>query len=70
MARNAILDELHAVRRQILANYNGDTAAYLRDAQARLESSGRLIARRKQRTLRCAEVAKSGGNESSPSDDR
>ena len=44
MTRNAILDELHAARRKILADYNGDTAAYLRDAQARLEASGRPIA--------------------------
>jgi hypothetical protein len=54
MTRNAILDELHAARRRILAEYQGDTAAYLRDAQARLESSGRPIARRKQRAIRCA----------------
>lgn len=57
MARNAILDELHAARRQILADYNGDTAAYLRDAQARLEASGRPIAQRKQRTIRCSGAA-------------
>ena len=60
MTRNAILDELHAARRKILADYNGDTAAYLRDAQARLEASGRPIAHRKQRTIRCSGAAKSG----------
>ena len=74
MTRNAILDELHAVRRKILADYNGDTAAYLRDAKARLESSGRPIARLKQRTIRCTEAAKSGESEvdsqSSPLGDR
>ena len=59
MTRNAILDELHAARRQILADYNGDTAAYLRDAQARLEASGRPIAHREQRTIRCTGAAKS-----------
>ncbi len=59
MARNAILDELHATRRQILAKYNGDTAAYLRDAQTRLEASGRPIAYREQRTIRCSGAAKS-----------
>jgi hypothetical protein len=52
MTRNAILDELHAARRQILADYEGDTAAYLRDAQTRLEASGRPIAHRPQRTLK------------------
>ena len=59
MTRNAILDELHAARRQILADYNGDTTAYLRDAQARLEASGRPIAHRQQRTIRCTGTAKS-----------
>jgi len=74
MSRNAILDELHAARRQLLADYNGDTAAYLRDAQARLEASGRPIAQRKQRTIRCTGAAKSGAlaveNQSSPPGDR
>jgi hypothetical protein len=70
MTRNAILEELHAARRQLLADYNGDTAAYLRDAQARLEASGRPIAQRKQRSIRRALAGKSGEvavqNQSSP----
>jgi len=74
MPRNAILDELHAARRKILADYNGDIAAYLRDAQARLEASGRPIAQRKQRTIRCTAAAKPGEvaveNQSSPPGDR
>jgi len=74
MSHNAILDELHAVRQQILDDYNGDTAAYLRDAKARLKSSGRPIAQIKQRTIRCTEAAKSGekevDNQSSPLGDR
>jgi hypothetical protein len=74
MTRNAILDDLHAARRKILADYNGDTAAYLRDAQARLEASGRPVVDRKQRTIRCTGAAKSGElaieNQSSPSRDR
>jgi hypothetical protein len=74
MTRNAILDELHAARRKILADYRGDTAAYLRDAQARLEASGRPICHRKQRTIRCTGAAKSGeskmDNQSSPPRDR
>ena len=61
MTRNPILAELHAARRKILADYDGDTSAYLRDAQARLEASGRPIAHRKQRTIRCTGAAKSGG---------
>jgi hypothetical protein len=74
MTRNAILDELHAARRQLLADYNGDTAAYLRDAQARLEASGRPIAHRKQRSIRRSPAGKSGElaleNQSSPRGDR
>ncbi len=73
MARNAILDELHEARRKILADYDGDTAAYLRDAQARLEASGRPIAQRQQRTIRRTPAANSGGstkeNQSSPTGD-
>ena len=57
MTRNAILDELHEARRKILADYNGDTAVYLRDAQSRLEASGRPIWQGKQRTKHCTEVA-------------
>ena len=59
MTRNAILDELHAARRKLLADCDGDTAAYLRDAQSRLEASGRQIAHRKQKTIRRTDVAKS-----------
>jgi hypothetical protein len=74
MTRNTVLDEIHAARRKILAQYNGDTAAYLRDSQARLEASGRPIAHRKQRTIRCRATAKSGDlaveHPSSPSGDR
>jgi hypothetical protein len=74
MTRNAILDELHAARRKLLADYGGDTAAYLRDSQARLEASGRRIVHLKQRTIRCTGAAKSGElaveNESSPPGDR
>lgn len=60
MSRNPILDELHEIRRQILAEYDGDLASYLRDAQTRLEASGRPIWQGKQRTIRCTGAAKSG----------
>ena len=73
MTRNVILEELHATRRKILADCKGDTAAYLRDAQARLEASGRPIWRGKQRTIRCTGAAKSSElaveNQSSPPSD-
>lgn len=74
MTRNPILDELHEVRRQMLAEYDGDLSAYLRGAQARLEASGRPIAKLKQRTIRCTEAAKSDEfamvGQSSPPGDR
>ena len=57
MTRNPILDELHTARRKILADYGGDTAAYLRDAQKRLEASGRPIALCEQRTIVCSGAA-------------
>jgi hypothetical protein len=55
--QNPVLEELHAARRKLLADWNGDTEAYLRDAQARLEKSGRPIWQGKQRTKHCTEVA-------------
>lgn len=74
MTRNAILDELHATRELILKEWGGDTAAYLKDAQARLEASGRPIWQGKQRTIRCNGAAKSSeiavDNLSSPPADR
>jgi hypothetical protein len=74
MTRNPILDELHAARRKILADCNGDTASYLRDAQARLKASGRPIANRVQRTIRCTEAANSSdftmADQSPPPGDR
>jgi hypothetical protein len=72
MTRNAILDELHAVRRQILEDYKGDTAAYLRDAQARLEVSGRPISQREQRRIRnrAAESCELSVESQSPPDGR
>ena len=74
MTTNAILDELHAARRKILADYHGDTAAYLRDAQKRLEASGRPISHRQQRTIRFTAAAKPGEapveSLSSPTGDR
>jgi hypothetical protein len=54
--QNPVLDELHAARRKILADWNGDTLAYLEDAQTRLEKSGRPIWKGKQRTKDCTEA--------------
>ena len=55
--QNQVLEELHAARRKILADWNGDTKAYLRDAQTRLEQSNRPIWQGKQRTMPCTETA-------------
>lgn len=52
MHQNPILEELYAARRKILADCNGNTLAYLREAQARLEASGRPIADLPRRTIR------------------
>ncbi len=74
MTINPILEEIYIIREQILAEYCGDTAAYLRDAQKRLLDSGRPVAKIKQRSIRSNGTAKS--NESAietlpkPSDDR
>ncbi|MEX0718915.1 MAG: hypothetical protein WD066_20140 [Planctomycetaceae bacterium] len=74
MTRNPLLDELHAARRKILADYDGDTAAYLGDARKRLEASGRPIAACKQRTIRRTAAAKQGdagtANQPLPTGDR
>ena len=55
--QNTVLEELHAARRKLLADWKGDTNAYLQDAQARLEQSGRPIWQGKQRTMPCNKVA-------------
>lgn len=51
------MDELHEARQKILADWNGDTGAYLRDAQIRLEQSGRTVWLGKQRKTNCTKVA-------------
>ncbi len=57
MKPNPVLEELYQARAAILAEYDGDVAAYLRDAQRRLVASGRPIADVQQRSLRSAEVS-------------
>jgi len=53
---NPVLKELHEARLKILADWHGDTGAYLRDAQKRLEQSSRPIWQGKQRTMHCTEA--------------
>jgi hypothetical protein len=52
MTPNPILQELYAARAKIMAEYGNDLGRYLRDAQARLEASGRPIAKIEQRRIR------------------
>lgn len=46
-----ILSELHQIRRDLLEEYGGDLAAYIAEAQKRLEASGRPIANRKPKKI-------------------
>lgn len=51
--RNPVLEELHAARHKILADWNTAKDAYLRDAQKRLKQSSRPIWQGEQRTMHC-----------------
>ena len=59
MTTNPILEELYAVRTEIMAEYGNDLGAYLRDAAQRNRASGHPVAKIKQRTMRCTQAAKS-----------
>ena len=58
MPNNPILEELYAVRRQIMNEHGDDLAAYLHSEFERLKASGHPIANVKQRTIRCTGAAK------------
>jgi hypothetical protein len=68
MARNEILDEIHAAREALLAAHGGDVHAYVEAARKRALESGGTLAAEKQRTKDCTEAADSavGDGESSP----
>ena len=74
MSVNPILEELYAIRRQIMAAHGDDLAAYLHVEFERLKASGHPIANIKQRTIRCTGAAKPGEppmeSHSSPPGDR
>lgn len=74
MPRNPILEDLYAVRRQIMAEHGDDLGAYLHAQFERLKASGHPIANIKQRSIRCTGAAKSGemavANHSSPPRER
>jgi hypothetical protein len=59
MQHNPILDELYAIRRQIMAEHADDLTEYLHMQFERTKSSGHPIAQVKQRTIRCTGAAKS-----------
>ncbi len=52
MSTNPILSEIYAAREQIMADYNNDLAAYLRDAAQRAKASGHPVAKLVQRKPR------------------
>lgn len=74
MSTNPILDELHVTRAKLLAEAGGDLHRYVEEARERALASGRPIAEPTQRTIRCAQVTKSGvstvENQSSSPGDR
>ena len=67
MTKNPILDELHAVREQLLAESGGTLSGLVARLQAEQETSGRTILKTR-RTKDCTEVADNavGDGESSP----
>ncbi len=52
MTNNPILAELRRTRRELLAEYAGDAAAYLQDAKKRLEASDRVVAKRDPKPIK------------------
>lgn len=73
MTKNPILDELHAVREQLLADAGGTLEGLVAKIQSDQKASGRKV-RKSRRTIRCTEAVKSGDlpveNQSSPLGDR
>jgi hypothetical protein len=59
MARNEILDEIHAARDALLAEHGGDVHAYVEAARKRALESGRTVVTSEQRTKDCTEAADS-----------
>ncbi len=59
MSNNAILEELYAIRRQIMAEHGDDLADYLRAEFDRLRAAGHPIADIKQRRIGCTQATTS-----------
>lgn len=57
MMTNPILDELHEVRRQILAEHGSDLRSYLAAEFEKAKASGHPVAEIRQRRLRPVEAA-------------
>ena len=60
MTHNPILEELYAIREQLLADAGGDVQKYLAGVREREAASGRLLHPASQRTSRGTGEAKSG----------
>lgn len=73
MTKNPILDELHAVREQLLANAGGTLDALVDHLKAAEQASDRPRFK-PRRTIRCTGAAKSAdlemGDQTSPPKDR
>lgn len=52
MTHNPILEELYAIREQLLADAGGDIQKYLSGVREREAASGRLLVRREESALR------------------
>jgi hypothetical protein len=74
MPKNAILEELYAVRSQIQAEHGDHLSAYLHSEFERLKAGGHPVAKVKQRTIRSTGAAMVGASamssRSSPPGDR
>src|SRR3990172_3068072 len=62
MTKNPILEELYAVRSQILTEHGDHLAAYMHLEFERLKAAGHPVAQIKQRTIRCTGAARSGAS--------
>jgi len=74
MPANPILEELYAVRRNIMVEHGDDLSAYLHAEFERLKAAGHPIADMKQRSLRCTKAARpvevARDNQASPHGDK
>ena len=53
MSVNPILEEIHQIRAQIMANHGDNLSTYFRAELVRLKASGHPVVQIQQRTIRC-----------------